>query len=58
MSPAFASVITRFVTNNNIQHTLDSIDNRVEKLDAGNKAINKRLDTVFNRLDKIEKEKS
>ena len=53
--PAFASVITRFVTNNNIQSNVSDLSTRVEKLESGLKGLKSRVDNIFNRLDKLDK---
>jgi len=53
--PAFASVITRFVTNNNIQSNVSDLSTRVDKLESGLKNLKGRVDNIFNRLDKLDK---
>ena len=53
--PAFASVITRFVTNNNFQANIKTIQDQVDKQDKEIKSMSKRIDTIFNRLSIIEK---
>lgn len=52
--PSFASVITRFVTNNSFQSDFKSLESRVDKVEAALKKVNSRIDTVFNRLDKMQ----
>ena len=54
--PAFASVITRFVTNNNIQSNVSDLTSRVEKLESTVKTMSGRFDTIYNRLDRLDKE--
>ena len=53
--PAFASVITRFVTNNKIQSNVSDLSTRVDKLEFGLKNLKGRVDNIFNRLDKLDK---
>ena len=54
--PAFASVITRFVTNNNIQSNVSDLTSRVEKLESTVKTMSGRFDKIYNRLDRLDKE--
>ena len=53
--PAFASVITRFVTNNNYQSNIRSLADKVEKQDKAIIALGKRVDTLYNRMSNVEK---
>ena len=53
--PAFASVITRFVTNNNYQSNIRSLADKVDKQDKSISALCKRLDTLYNRVSIVEK---
>ena len=53
--PAFASVITRFVTNNNYQSSLKGLTDRLEKQEKGLSALSKRVDTLYNRVSVLEK---
>ena len=48
--PAFASVITRFVTNNNYQSNLKGLTDKVEKQEKSLVALGKRVDTLYNRV--------
>ena len=54
--PAFASVITMFVTNNNIQSNVSDLTSRVEKLESTVKTMLGRFDKIYNRLDRLDKE--
>ena len=52
--PSFASVITRFVTNNSFQTDVKEIFNRVDKAEKELKALSKRVDTAYNKINKLE----
>lgn len=52
--PSFASVITRFVTNNNIQSDIKLVESRLDKLETAVKNCNKRIDQIFNKIDGID----
>ena len=52
--PLFASVITRFVTNNSFQTDSKELFNRVDKVEKELKALGKRVDTAFNKINKLE----
>ena len=53
--PKFASIITRFVTNNNYHSILKGLTERVEKQEKGLVALRKRVDTLYNRVSIMEK---
>lgn len=52
--PSFASVITRFVTNNSFQSDLKDILSRLDRNEKDLKALSKRVDTAYNKLSKLE----
>ena len=52
---AFASGITRFVTNNNYQANLKGLTDRVDKQEKALTSLSKRIDTIFNRVSILEK---
>ena len=52
--PSFASVITHFVTNNSFQSDLKDILSRLDKNEKELKALGKRVDTAYNKINKLE----
>lgn len=52
--PASASVITRFVTNNNYQSNIESLTGRLDRQKKTPTALGKRVDTLFNRVSILE----
>lgn len=52
--PSFASVITRFVTNNSFQTDVRDIVSRMDKTEKDLKALSKRVDTAYNKINKLE----
>jgi len=53
--PAFASVITRFVTNNSFQTDVKGIEEKTDRTERELKNLSKRVDTLMNKLNKLDK---
>ena len=53
--PAFASVITRFVTNNSFQTDVKGLEEKTDRTERELKHLSKRVDTLMNKLDKLDK---
>ena len=53
--PAFVSVITRFVTNNNFKTSEENLEAKVKNLEGLLKSANRKCDSLISRLEKLEK---
>lgn len=53
--PAFASVITRYVTHNNFKSDINDLSTRLDHVTRDVSNISKRVDTLLNRMDASEK---
>lgn len=54
--PAFAFVITRFVTNNSFKSDLRLIDTRIEKTEKELKALKSQVDKLLSKVDWLDKQ--
>ena len=54
--PAFASVITRFVTNNSFKSDLRNMETRIEKTEKEFKTLKSQVDKLLSKVDRLDKQ--
>ena len=53
--PAFASVITRYVTHNNFKSDINDLSSKLDRVIKDVSILSKKVDTLMNRMDAAEK---